>query len=128
MRNYHQQHIRYIDEIWYNNELFGRALQIIQDEEYLDDVDFDEIKRRKRQSPFTKNQSEDKIISDTMEAFKDDLHLYEIVKTPKIQIHRGKRQLTVNTTLNSLNDLDVSRSRPDRGKLKTAIYRIAYYV
>ena len=51
------------------NKLFDRALQIIQDEEYLDDVDFDEIKRRKRQSPFTKNQSEDKTISETMEAF-----------------------------------------------------------
>jgi hypothetical protein len=102
MRNYHQQHIRYIDEIWYNNELFGRALQIIQDEEYLDDVDFDEIKRRKRQSPFTKNQSEDKMISETMEAFKDDLNLNEIVETSKILIHRGKRQMMVNTTLNSL--------------------------
>ena len=114
MRNYHQQHIRYIDEIWYKNELFGRALQIIQDEEYLDDVDFDEIKRRKRQSPFTKNQSEDKMISETMEAFKDDLNLNEIVETPKILIHRGKRQMTVNTTLNSLNDLELPYALPKR--------------
>ena len=50
-----------------------------------------------------------------MEAFKDDLNLYETVKIPKIQIHRGKRQLTVNTTLNSLNDLDVSYALP-KGK------------
>ena len=43
------------------NEMLCRALEIIQDEEYLDDVDFDEIKRRKRQSLFTEYQSEDKI-------------------------------------------------------------------
>ena len=81
------------------NKLFYRALEIIQDEEYLDDVDFDEIKRRKRQSPFTKNQFEDEIISETMEAFKEALKLNEIVEIPKIQIHREKRQVGKSTKL-----------------------------
>ena len=93
--------------------MFGRALQIIQDEEYLDDVDFDEIKRRKRQSPFTKNQSEVKIISETMEAFKD-APKNEEVETSKIQIHREKRQLMTNITLNSLNDLELSSALPKK--------------
>ena len=91
------KYVRCLDEIWCKNELLGRALQIIQDEEYLDDVDFDEIKRRKRQSPFTKNQFEDEIISETMEAFKEALKLNEIVEIPKIQIHREKRQVGKST-------------------------------
>ena len=98
--------VRYLDEILCKNELFGRALQIIQDEEYLDDVDFDEIKRRKRQSPFIKNQSEDK----TMEVFKEGLNRNEM--KPKIQNHREKRQLAVNTILNSHNDLDLRYALP----------------
>ena len=98
--------VRYLDEILCKNELFGRALQIIQDEEYLDDVDFDEIKRRKRQSPFIKNQSEDK----TMEVFKEGLNRNEM--KPKIQIHREKRQLAVDTILNSHNDLDLRYALP----------------
>ena len=67
------------------NELFYRALEIIQDEEYLDDVDFDEIKRQKRQSP---DQNEDKISSDTIEAFKKALNLHDIVEMQKTQSHR----------------------------------------
>jgi hypothetical protein len=66
------------------NELFYRALEIIQDEEYLDDVDFDEIKRQKRQSP---DQNEDKINSETIEAFKKALNLHEIVEMQKIQVN-----------------------------------------
>ena len=88
--------------------MFGRALQIIQEEEYLDDADFDQIKRRKRQSPFTKNQSEDK----TMEVFKEALNQNETVEFSKIKIHRQKRQLMVDTTLNSHNDLDLRHSLP----------------
>ena len=109
--------VTYLGEIWCKNELFGRALQIIQDEEYLDDVDFDEIKRRKRQSPFTKNQSEDK----TMEVFKEGLNRNEM--KPKIQIHREKRQLTVDTILNSHNDLDLRYALP---KEKKGYYQSAF--
>ena len=99
------------------NEMLCRALEIIQDEEYLDDVDFDEIKRRKRQSPFTKNQSEDK----TMEVFKEGLNRNEM--KPKIQIHREKRQLTVDTILNSHNDLDLRYALP---KEKKGYYQSAF--
>ena len=88
---------------------------------YLDDVDYDEIKRRKRQSPFTKNQSEDKIISETIAAFKD-ASKNEEVETSKKQIHREKRQLTstpetnklANITLNSPNDLKRSHALPEK--------------
>ena len=83
------------------NELFYRALEIIQDEEYLDDVDFDEIKRQKRQSP---DQNEDKINSETIEAFKKALNLHEIVEMQEIQNHREQRQFMVNTTFTSIDD------------------------
>ena len=76
-------------------------------------MDYDEIKRRKRQSPFTKNQSEDKIISETIAAFKD-ASKNEEVETSKKQIHREKRQLMVNTTQNSLNDLDLPYALPKK--------------
>ena len=82
-----------------------RALEIIQDEEYLDDVDFDEIKRQKRQTSFTEYQSEDKINPKTIETFQEALNLNEIVEIPKIQNNREKRQLMVNTTMNSLDDI-----------------------
>ena len=50
-----------------------------------------------------------------MEAFKDGLNLNEIVEIPKILIHRGKRQLMVNTTQNSLkNDLDLPYALPKK--------------
>ena len=78
----------------------------------MDDVDFDDIKRRKRQSPFTKNQPKDKIISETVENFKEALNLNEIVEIPKIQIHREKRELMINTTLNLLHDLDLPYALP----------------
>ena len=64
-------------------------------------MDFDEIKRRKRQSPFTKNQSEDKTISETMEAFKEALKNEEIETSKTSKVHREKRQLMGNITLNS---------------------------
>ena len=83
------------------NELLHRALEIIQDEEYLDDIDFDEIKRQKRQSP---DQNEDKISSETIEAFKKALNLQEIVKMQKIQSHREERQIMVNTTFTLIDD------------------------
>jgi hypothetical protein len=83
----------------------------------LDDVDFDEIKRRKRQSPFTKNHSEDK----TMEVFKEGLNRNEM--KPKIQIHREKRQLAVDTILNSHNDLDFRYALP---KEKQGYYQSAF--
>ena len=79
---------------------------------YLDDVDFDEIKRRKRQSPFTKNQSEDKTISETMEAFKEALKNEEIETSKTSKVHREKRQLMGNITLNSLNDLELPHFLP----------------
>ena len=78
------------------NELLHRALEIIQDEEYLDDIDFDEIKRQKRQSP---DQNEDKISSETIEAFKKALNLQEIVKMQKIQSHREERQVRRHDSL-----------------------------
>ena len=43
------------------------------------------------------------------EAFKDALKNEE-VEISKIQIHREKRQLMSNITLNSLNDLELSRA------------------
>ena len=76
-------------------------------------MDFDEIKRRKRQSPFTKNQSEEKIISETMEAFKDALKNEEIERS-KIHIHREKRQLMANITMNSRTDLELPRALPKK--------------
>jgi glutamate mutase epsilon subunit len=85
------------------NELFYRALEIIQDETYLDEADFDEIKRQKRQSP---DQNEGKINSETIEAFKKALNLHEIFEIQKIQNHREQRQIMmVNTTLTSLDDI-----------------------
>ena len=79
----------------------------------MDDADFDQIKRRKRQSPFTKNQSEEKIISETTEAFKDALKNEEIERS-KIHIHREKRQLMANITLNSHTDLELPPALPKK--------------
>ena len=84
------------------NKMFYRALEIIQDETYLEEADFDEIKRQKRQSP---NQNEDKINSETIKAFKKALNLHDIVEMQKIQNHREERQLMVNTTFTSLDDI-----------------------
>ena len=49
-----------------------------------------------------------------MEIFKEALNVNEIVEIPKIQIHREKRQLMVNTTQNSLNDLDLPYALPKK--------------
>ena len=68
----------------------------------MDESDFDEIKRQKRQSP---DQNEDKINSETIEAFKKALNLHEIVEMQKTQIHREKRQIMVNTNFTSLDDI-----------------------
>ena len=47
-----------------------------------------------------------------MENFKEALNLNEIVEIPKIQIHRENRELMINTTLNSFNDLDLPYALP----------------
>ena len=88
-------------KFYVKKELFDRALEIIQDETYLDEADFDEIKRQKRQSP---DQNEDKINSETIEAFKKALNLHEIVEMQKLQSNREERQIMVNTTFTSLDD------------------------
>ena len=89
-------------KFYVKKELFDRALEIIQDETYLDEADFDEIKRQKRQSP---DQNEDKINPETIEAFKKALNLHEIVEMQKLQSHREERQIMVNTTFTSLDDI-----------------------
>ena len=100
---------------FYVKKLFDRALEIIQDETYLDEADFDEIKRQKRQSP-----DENRINSETFEAFKKALNLHEIVEMPNVQIHREKRQMNTfdfmvnSTTINSLDDIiDALRAIPE---------------
>ena len=100
---------------FYVKKLFDRALEIIQDETYLDEADFDEIKRQKRQSP-----DENRINSETIEAFKKALNLHEIVEMPNVQIHREKRQMNTfdfmvnSTTINSLDDIiDALRAIPE---------------
>ena len=100
-------------KFYVKNKLFDRALEIIQDETYLDEADFDVIKRQKRQSSVKKYQPEDKINSGTIEAFFGALHLHEIVKMHKMQIRREKRQTiniitptNFNLTLDGLNSLD----------------------
>ena len=103
-------------KFYVKNELFDRALEIIQDETYLDEADFDEIKRQKRQSPSEEYQSENKINSETIEAFFGALNLHEVVEIPKMQIHREKRQMmTINiTNFNSLDDIiDALRAIPE---------------
>ena len=40
------------------HQLSNRALQIIQDEEYLEDIDFDEIEEQKQESGFFENYTQ----------------------------------------------------------------------
>ena len=106
----------FLMKFYVKNELFDRALEIIQDETYLDEADFDEIKRQKRQSPSEEYQSEDEINSETIEAFFGALNLHEIVELPKMQIYREKRQMTTidATNFNSLDEIiDALRSIPE---------------
>ena len=56
-----------------------------------------------------------------MEVFKEGLNRNEM--KPKIQIHREKRQLAVDTILNSHNDLDFRYALP---KEKQGYYQSAF--
>ena len=100
------------------NQSSTRALQIIQDEEYLDDIDFDEIKRQKRESSFFENHSQtdfNKKHSVLLEDFRKTLEENQVLWDDENEIvdteivTRVKRQsgnfLYFNSTINDIDSL-----------------------
>ena len=74
----------------------NRALQIIQDEEYLEDIDFDEIKEQNQESSFFANYTQtdfNKKKSVLLKAFRTTLEENQVLKPDKKIVSRVKRQI-----------------------------------
>ena len=97
--------------ITFRNFDYARALQVVQDEEYLDDVDFDEIRLSRKQGEVFKHidSFEEKVANNFIQSFHEVSEDSEILNDFDYENeahHREKRFIFFNTSSTSPGLLD----------------------
>ena len=97
--------------ITFRNFDYARALQVVQDEEYLDDVDFDEIRLSRKQGEVFKHidSFEEKVANNFIHSFHEASEDSEILSDFDYENeahHREKRFIFFNTSSTSPGLLD----------------------